>query len=139
MAAGATISESDFERFRELFAQIANELLDPADLTRTVETDGNLETGYFSINTVKLLEDEVWGQGFPPPLFQDEFVVEHQRILKDKHLKLRLRKNELAIDAIQFNFSTTPGPRIRAAYRLAINEYNGVQSTQLMIEHFENG
>ena len=84
------------------------------------------------------LQREVWGQGFPPPLFQDEFVVEHQRILKDKHLKLRLRKNELAIDAIQFNFSTTPGPRIRAAYRLAINEYNGVQSTQLMIEHFEN-
>ena len=138
MAAGATIEESGFDRFRELFAEIANELLDPADLTRTVETDGGLESGYFSIQTAKVLEDEVWGQGFPPPLFEDEFVVETQRILKEKHLKLRLRKGNLSIDAIQFNFDTSPGQQIRAAYRLAINEYNGVQSTQLMIEHFEN-
>ncbi len=138
MAAGATIREADFGRFRELFAQIADELLDPADLTRTLETDGNLESGYFSINTAKLLDDEVWGQGFPAPLFEDEFVVENQRILKEKHLKLRLRKGELSIDAIQFNFSESPGTAIRAAYRLAVNEYNGVQSPQLMIEHIEN-
>ena len=122
MAAGATIEESGFDRFRELFAEIANELLDPADLTRTVETDGGLESGYFSIQTAKVLEDEVWGQGFPPPLFEDEFVVETQRILKEKHLKLRLRKGNLSIDAIQFNFDTSPGQQIRAAYRLAINE-----------------
>ena len=69
---------------------------------------------------------------------EDEFTVENQRILKEKHLKLRLRRGEMRIDAIQFNFATQPGNRTRAAYRLAINEYNGVQSTQLMIEHFEN-
>ena len=72
------------------------------------------------------------------PLFIDEFEVEQQRVLKDKHLKLRLRKQNLSIDAIQFNFSASPTTSIRAAYRLAINEYNGVQSPQLMIEYFEN-
>ncbi len=138
MAAGATIMEDDFPRFRELFAQIANELLSPADLTRTLETDGALEAAYFSINTAHLLENEVWGQGFPAPIFEDEFIVENQRILKDKHLKLRLRKGEQRLEAIQFNFSATPGARIRAAYRLAINDYNGVQTPQLMIEHIEN-
>ena len=138
MAAGATIREADFSRFRELFAQVADELLCSADLTRTLETDGHLESGYFSINTARLLEDEVWGQGFPAPLFEDEFVVENQRILKEKHLKLRLRKGDFSIDAIQFNFSESPGAAIRAAYRLAINEYNGVQSPQLMIEHIEH-
>ncbi|WP_153111413.1 single-stranded-DNA-specific exonuclease RecJ [Propionivibrio limicola] len=138
MAAGATIMEADFLRFRELFAQVASELLSPADLTRTLETDGSLETGHFSINTARLLEDEVWGQGFPAPLFEDEFIVENQRILKEKHLKLRLRRGELRIDAIQFNFADSAGARIRAAYRLAVNEYNGVQSPQLMIEHIEN-
>ncbi|MDQ5882556.1 MAG: single-stranded-DNA-specific exonuclease, partial [Pseudomonadota bacterium] len=40
--------------------------------------------------------------------------------------------------AIQFNFSTTPGHEVHAAYRLSINEYNGVQSVQLMIEHLQN-
>ena len=44
----------------------------------------------------------------------------------------------LEVEAIQFNFSTTPGQRIRAAYRLSVNEYNGVQTPQLMIEYLEN-
>jgi len=138
MAAGATIMEADFARFRELFAQVADELLAPTDLTRTLETDGSLEESYVSINTARLLDNEVWGQGFPAPLFEDEFTVENQRILKDKHLKLRLRRGEMRIDAIQFNFSGSPGTTIRAAYRLSVNEYNGVQSPQLLIEHFEN-
>ena len=137
MAAGATLQESDFERFRELFARIAEELIAPADRTRTLETDGRLEAGYVTIKTVALLENEVWGQGFPAPLFEDEFVVESQRILKEKHLKLRLRQGELRLEAIQFNFSESPGATIRAAYRLAINDYNGVQTPQLMIEHLE--
>ena len=137
MAAGATLQESDFERFRELFARIAEELIAPADRTRTLETDGRLEAGYVTIKTVALLENEVWGQGFPAPLFEDEFVVESQRILKEKHLKLRLRQGEQRLEAIQFNFSESPGATIRAAYRLTINDYNGVQTPQLMIEHLE--
>ena len=138
MAAGATLREADFARFAELFAAVADELLAPADRTRTLDTDGGLDAGYVAINTVRLLDAEVWGQGFPPPLFVDDFVVDSQRILKDKHLKLRLRRDELVIDAIQFNFSQAPAARIRAAYRLAINDYNGVQTPQLLIEHFEN-
>ena len=139
MAAGATMMEANFPRFRDLFAQIADELIAPADLTRTLETDGPLEAAYVAISTVNLLENEVWGQGFSPPIFEDEFVVENQRILKEKHLKLRLRKDDLRLNAIQFNFSTAPsGNRIRAAYRLAINDYNGVQTPQLMIEHIED-
>jgi single-stranded-DNA-specific exonuclease len=138
MAAGATIREADLPRFRELFAAVAGEQLSPTDLTRTLETDGGLEDAYFSIATARLLEEEIWGQGFPAPLFEDEFVVENQRILKEKHLKLRLRKGRLAIDAIRFNFAGSPGTTIRAAYRLAVNEYNGVESPQLLIEHFED-
>ena len=137
MAAGATMMETDLERFRELFGQIADELLSPADRTRTLETDGRLEAGYVSIKTVALLENEVWGQGFPAPIFEDEFVVESQRILKEKHLKLRLRKGDARLEAIQFNFTVAPGATIRAAYRLTINDYNGVQTPQLMIEHLE--
>jgi single-stranded-DNA-specific exonuclease len=137
MAAGATMLEADFPRFREMFAQVAGELLAPADLTRTLETDGTLESAYFSIDTVRLLEAEVWGQGFPAPVFEDEFVVESQRILKEKHLKMRLRKGTQRLDAIQFNFSQAPGGSVRAAYRLAINDYHGVQTPQLMIEHLE--
>ena len=138
MAAGATIDEVDFPRFSALLVQIASELLSPAALTQTLETDGSLESSHISIQTARMLENEVWGQGFPAPLFADEFNVDNQRILKEKHLKLRLRKDDTPIEAIQFNFTLSPGPRIRAAYRLAINEYNGVQTPQLLIEHLEN-
>lgn len=138
MAAGATIREADFVRFQTLFAEVAGSLLSSEALTHTVDTDGGLETGYCSIAVARLLEAEIWGQGFPAPLFEDEFVVENQRILKEKHLKLRLRKGELRIDAIQFNFPEAPTGRIRAAYRLAVNEYNGVETPQLMIEHLVN-
>ncbi len=137
MAAGATLREGDFERFSETFAAVARELLAPADLTRTLETDGNLEGGYLSLEAARLLENEIWGQGFPAPLFVDEFDVEQQRVLKEKHLKLRLRKGNSRIDAIQFNFATQPGNRTRAAYRLAINEYMGVENPQLMVEYLE--
>ena len=137
MAAGVTVNAENFEKFRDLFAAVAGELLDPADLTRTLETDGGLEGGYFSLDVARLLQAEVWGQGFPPPLFLDEFEVEQQRVLKEKHLKLRLRKGNSRVDAIQFNFAVQPGARTRAAYRLDINEYMGVESVQAMVEHLE--
>ncbi|MBK7901367.1 MAG: single-stranded-DNA-specific exonuclease RecJ [Azonexus sp.] len=137
MAAGATLREEDFPRFAQLFARIAAELLDPADLTRTLETDGGLEPAYISLEIARLLEREVWGQGFPAPLFLDEFEVEQQKILKEKHLKLRLRKGSSRIDAIQFNFAAQPGPRARIAFRLAVNEYMGVQTPQLTVEYLE--
>ncbi|MEF8729653.1 MAG: single-stranded-DNA-specific exonuclease RecJ [Accumulibacter sp.] len=139
MAAGVSLRESDFAFFSESFACVADELLAPADRTRTLETDGGLESAYFSLATARLLAAEVWGQGFPAPLFEDEFLVESQRILKEKHLKLRLRKGTQIVDAIQFNFEQAPGRHIRAAYRLAINEYSGIETPQLMIEHIANG
>ncbi len=138
MAAGTTLREEDLPRFRQLFAAIAGELIDPADLTRNLETDGSLEGGYLSLETARLLENEVWGQGFPAPLFVDDFEVEQQRVLKEKHLKLRLRKGNSRIDAIQFNFTTQPGSRARIAYRLAVNDYLGVQNPQLLVEYLDD-
>ncbi len=138
MAAGVSLREVDFAHFRMLFASIAEQLLSPADRTRTLETDGELPEAYFSLAIARLLADEVWGQGFPAPLFDDEFIVDSQRILKDKHLKLHLRKGTQQLEAIQFNFRETPGSRIHAVYRLTINEFNGVQTAQLLIEHLEN-
>jgi single-stranded-DNA-specific exonuclease len=137
MAAGLTIRENDLARFQALFESIVHHLIDPADLTRNLETDGALEDSLYSLETARLLEREIWGQGFAAPVFDDTFRVENQRILKDKHLKLQLRKGSTRIDAIQFNRADPAGPSIHAAFRLAVNEYNGVASIQLMLEHFE--
>ena len=137
MAAGLTIREADYDRFQRVFEEAVQSLVEPADLTRTLDTDGPLETGYMSLEAARLIEQDIWGQGFPAPLFDDVFRVDNQRLLKDKHLKLQLSKNNVRFDGIRFNFAEGAPQQIRAAFRLAPNEYNGVTSLQLMLEHFD--
>lgn len=136
-AAGLTLMEDRLGEFEASFETVCRELLSPADLSRTLETDGPLESGYFSLEAVRLIQQEVWGQAFPAPVFADSFEVLNQRILKDRHLKLKLQKNGRRFDAIQFNFSENAPERIHAAFRVDINEWNGTQTVQLMLEHFE--
>ncbi len=136
-AAGLTLREEDLARFGELFEQAVQGLVSPADLTRTIETDGALEAGWMSLESARLLEREIWGQGFPAPVFSDEFQVDKQRIFKDRHLKLTLRKGAAHFEAIQFNFAESAPPIVRAAYRLAVNEFNGLASVQLVLEYIE--
>jgi single-stranded-DNA-specific exonuclease len=136
-AAGLTLDEDRLAEFETAFEQVCRELLSPADLSRTLETDGPLESGYFSLDAVRLMQQEVWGQAFPAPIFADSFVVLRQRLLKDRHLKLTLQKGGQRFDAIQFNFAGSAPDRMRAAFRVDINEWNGMQAVQLVLEHFE--
>jgi single-stranded-DNA-specific exonuclease len=136
-AAGLTLLEDELPLFEASFEEIARALLAPAALTRTLETDGPLEAGYYGIVPARLLREAVWGQGFPAPLFDDEFEVVQQRLLKEKHLKLTLKKGKARLDAIRFNHAESAPARIRAAFRLDINEWQGEASVQLVVEHFE--
>ncbi len=136
-AAGLTLLERDLPIFEQAFEAVARELLAPAQLTRTLETDGALESGYLSLMPARMLQEAVWGQGFPAPLFADEFTVVQQRLLKDKHLKLSLKHGKGKIDAIRFNHAESAPDRIRAAFRVDINEWQGESKVQLVIEHFE--
>jgi single-stranded-DNA-specific exonuclease len=136
-AAGVTLLEERLAEFEALFEQVAGELLGPAELARTLETDGALEGGYLSLASAQLLRQEIWGQAFPAPLFADEFEVAGQKLLKDKHLKLALRKGNARLEAIRFNHPEPAPARIRAAFRIDANEYMGVENLQLVIEHFE--
>ncbi len=138
MAAGATIAPNDFETFKTHFSEIAQSLLNTTDLEKNIETDGALQNGDISLLNARLIEQQIWGQGFVAPIFEGEFKVIQQRILKDKHLKMRLENQGAHFEAIWFNFVALPTDKIRAAYRLNINQLNGVQSIQLMIEAIEN-
>ncbi|MDR0233939.1 MAG: single-stranded-DNA-specific exonuclease RecJ, partial [Zoogloeaceae bacterium] len=134
-AAGVTVREADFPRFRDLFAEIAAEWLTPEELSHRVVTDGSLETGWCTLDSARQISGQSWGQGFPPPLFLDEFVVEQERLLKDKHLKLRLARQGRKFEAIWFNHADSLPSPARLAYRLDVNRYQGIESVQLVIEH----
>ncbi len=136
MAAGLTIHEEKLPEFRIAFGEVAASLLDPADLQHSIDTDGPLQAAEISLETARLLDREVWGQGFPPPVFDNVFHVERQRILKERHLKLELSLGGTRFEAVRFNCAERAPDIIRAVYRLGINEYKGLSNVQLMLEHF---
>src|SRR5207245_5447916 len=88
-AAGLTLRPADFARFAERFEAVARELLSPAQLARAVETAGSLEPAYLDLGLAQLLEGQIWGQGFPQPLFCDEFEVLGQRVVGEKPFKVK--------------------------------------------------
>jgi single-stranded-DNA-specific exonuclease len=70
-------------------------------------------------------------------LFTADFDVTTQRVVGEKHLKLKLARNGVMFDAMRF-FQADPLPgRIRAVYALMPNEFNGQQSLQLKLQHWE--
>jgi single-stranded-DNA-specific exonuclease len=74
-------------------------------------------------------------------LFDGEFEIISRRVVGAKHLKLMLRPatGGRPVDAIAFGAApegSAPGwPRVRTAYRLDVNEYQGNRSLQLVIEY----
>jgi single-stranded-DNA-specific exonuclease len=136
-AAGLTLRESGFETFRTAFEETARRLLSPGDLDRVIETDGALAPADCTLEMVELLTRPVWGQGFPPPRFCDEFEVASQRIVGGKHLKLVLAHGGKQIEAMHFFHSESAPRRIRAVYTPGINEYNGRTTVQFNIEQWE--
>jgi single-stranded-DNA-specific exonuclease len=136
-AAGVTLMESEVERFTALLEEVVTELVTPEMLSRVVETDGSLESAYLALSTARLLDEQIWGQGFPQPVFLGEFKVRKQRIVGEKHLKLALEINGRSLEAMRFNSPDPLPSMVRAAYRLSVNEYNGLQSLQLTVEDWE--
>jgi single-stranded-DNA-specific exonuclease len=144
MAAGLTLTLANYEKFQQLFDAEVRKNLTEDDLQRKIITDGELVAEDLSLGLIELLRQAgPWGQGFPEPLFDNKFNILEQRLLSDKHLKLKLQLGDSkAIDAIAFNVDNNVWPnhrceQIHAVYRPTINNYNGWESVQLIIEHLE--
>jgi single-stranded-DNA-specific exonuclease len=137
MAAGLSIAGGHHDEFSQAFEAVVRDLIDPADLEGMIETDGELDIAEHSYELAEQFDHAVWGQGFPAPLFTATFDVVAQRIVGEKHLKLKLARGEVSFDAMRF-FQSDPLPeRIRAVYALMPNEFNGQQSLQLKLQHWE--
>ncbi|MCW5259821.1 single-stranded-DNA-specific exonuclease RecJ [Verminephrobacter eiseniae] len=136
MAAGCTLAAQTFAVFEQALAQVAQEWLDAATLTRRIETDGPLAREYCRAEMVDTLHREVWGQGFAPPTFSEEVEVLSQRLVGDKHpaLKLKLRHQGHPVDGIWFGHTEPLPARVLLAFRLDVNEYQGERKVQFLIE-----
>ncbi len=135
MAAGLTLRTVDVPRFKEAFEAIGREWLGTDSLTRVLETDGDLEDAYVTPQFAELLDNLVWGQGFPAPVFSTEFEIASQALVKERHLKLQLMRGRQRYQAIWFNRTEPLPARALIAYRLVRDTWNGVARVQLVVEH----
>ena len=80
------------------------------------------------------LDAQVWGQSFEPPVFSDLVEIVSQRLVGERHLKLTVRHAGTVRDAIWFGHSDPLPDRVTLAYRLTVDEYNGRQRVQMVVE-----
>ncbi|WON77952.1 single-stranded-DNA-specific exonuclease RecJ [Serratia sp. UGAL515B_01] len=143
MAAGLSLEEAKFEEFRQRFAELVGEWLDPAMLEGVVWSDGELMMQELTLDTAELLrEGGPWGQAFPEPIFDGNFRILQQRLVGEKHLKLMVEplSGGPALDGIAFNIDTTQWPdnsikEVELAYKLDVNEFRGNRNVQLLIQY----
>ena len=138
MAAGLTIRRSQLDRFTRAFSDAVEARVSERDLAGIRMTDGELEPADLVIENARLVASHgPWGQGFEEPTFHGEFDIVTQRVVGQRHLKLALRHGNRVVDAIAFNREPVSGDRVRALYRLSVNDYSGMETLQLQIEDLE--
>jgi len=135
-AAGLTLREDALPDFRASFEAVAREQLTPALLARTLESDGALGRGELDIRLARLLRNNVWGQGLPPPTFDDTFDVLGTRVVGGQHTKLTLGRGGERFEAMLFRHVEPLPTRLTAAFRVEINEWQDTESLELTIEHW---
>ena len=137
MAAGCTIDEEHLETFEAALQQVAHEWLDAATLQRRIEADGALDTKYRRADLVDTLHKEVWGQGFAPPVFCEEVQVVSQRLVGEKHLALKLKHQGEPVDGIWFGHTEPLPARVKIAFRLDADEWQGQRRVRFLVEAAE--
>lgn len=139
-AAGLTLNAGTLEKFAAAFEEVARGMISADSLKRVVLTDGPLPAEALTLDGAIRLNDGLWGQGMPAPLFMDEVQVLQKRVLKDRvtgqprHLKLTVNVRGVVMDAIWFNQVELEADRPVLLYSLSLNEYQGNVTPQLMIE-----
>lgn len=142
MAAGLSLPAARLHEFAAAFDAVARRRIDAELLDPVLHTDGELLPHEYDLDLARQLRlAGPWGQAFPEPLFDDEFTVADWRTMGATHLRLTLKHRAVAasLDAVMFGgyTGTAPPARVRAAFALAIDDWNGRERLRLLIRHFE--
>ena len=142
-AAGLSLARANFAAFARAFDAEVAHWLNGAALDGEIETDGALAPAELCLATAEALDAAgPWGQGFPEPCFDGEFAVVDRRVVGERHVKFVLRGEDshTTFEAMAFRAAPLPGwrecARLEAAYRLAVNEYEGLRSLNLILQHW---
>lgn len=141
MAAGLTLPLASFDAFADRVDEGCATLFPDADFQGRWLTDGELGPEEIALDLAQSLRDAgPWGQSFPEPVFDGRFRLQGARIVGEKHLKLRVQPigSDAVIDGIAFGQADCAplpaGCRLELVYRVAVNDYRGLKTVQLMVE-----
>lgn len=142
MAAGLSLDRAAYEDFNQAFAEEAKRQLTADDLRQVSHSDGELAADDLNLELAEVLRQATpWGQNCPEPMFDGVFEVVSERLVGEKHLKLKLRPKDarFSMDAIAFNKAEAgvPGVHVQVLYRLDVNEFRSMRTAQLIVEHWQ--
>lgn len=141
MAAGLSLLETNRDAFAKAFDVQVRHALGGKRLSNDVITDGRLSAAELTIETAELLRMAgPWGQGFPEPRFDGQFMVLDSRVVGERHLKLRVQPcaGGEHMDAIAFNTDAAVvagHDRVHLVYRPDVNIWRGDTRLQLVVEY----
>ena len=139
MAAGLSIKEENFALFRQRFSEHMLAAAANGELQPQLRIDTEAKFGELTLELLDSYEMlRPFGNGNPQPVFisrQIQLLAE-PRVLKEKHLKLRLSQSGVVRDAMYFNGATEelPRPPWDIAYTIDRNEFRGSVSVTISIQ-----
>ena len=141
MAAGLTLKLNQLEQFQDAICKVVKQQANDDTFQELHYSDGELLATDFELHQAEALRYAApWGQHFPAPVFNNEFIIVNKRLLKEKHYKLILKPLDQSrtIAAIAFNVDISDWPEeggaVHLLYRLEVNEFRDTRSLQLMVE-----
>ena len=140
-AAGMTLDLENITQFSRKFEEVVTQTIDANFLIPELEIDTVARFGNLDSQVYRIIEQmEPFGPENPKPVLSSTGVIEtgYSKLLKEKHLRLFLRQDDLIFSAIAFNMAdkwplVQSGEPLDIAYTLDLNEWNGQKSLQLKI------
>ncbi|WP_223912272.1 single-stranded-DNA-specific exonuclease RecJ [Geobacter sp. AOG1] len=140
-AAGLSIDEATLEKFVADFEAVADGLLATEDLLPELAIDAEIAPDDLTLQMAEQLESLApFGMGNPEPVFVLRgMAVTERRLLKERHLKMRLSAGGRIFNAIGFNMAgrDDPGERCDVAFSFGVNVWKGKKSLQLRLKDFK--
>ncbi len=143
-AAGLTLLEEQYEPFKQKFEEVVTDTIDKKLLTPEITMDTKMELDQITPKFFRLLKQFApFGPGNMTPVFMTEGLKDtgYGKCVgaDDKHLKCKVQKNGIAVDAIGFSLGSkqdliSTGQQFKAAYTIDENEWNGKVSLQLKLK-----
>ena len=143
-ASGCTIPVDGFARFAAAFEGVAQEWLSPELLASKLDVDGELSPEWYVPDVARLLQSQVWGQGFTAPIFASRIEVLQQGQIGSNHLKARVRVldgssgSRMTRELVAWNRTDFLPEQAHVAWRLDSNTWQGRTQVRMVLEAVED-